>query len=87
VAESGFPNFETVTWFGLMAPAGVPDHVVMKLHAEVVKALRRTDVQAELAGQGAAPMIDAGPADMANYVKAETQKWEKVINALGLKAH
>ena len=87
VAESGFPNFETVTWFGLMGPTGLPENVVTKLHAEVVKALRRTDVQAELAGQGAAPMIDAKPADMTNYMKAEGQKWEKVINALGLKGH
>ena len=45
VAESGFPNFETVTWFGIMAPAGVPEHVVAKLRAETVKALRRADVQ------------------------------------------
>jgi tripartite-type tricarboxylate transporter receptor subunit TctC len=85
VAESGFPNFETGTWFGLMAPAGVPDQVVTRLHAEVVKALRRSDVQADLAGQGASALIDAGPADMANYIKTETQKWGKVINALGLK--
>jgi tripartite-type tricarboxylate transporter receptor subunit TctC len=60
---------------------------VARLHGEVVKALRRADVQSELAGQGASPMIDAKPADMANYMKAEGQKWEKVINALGLKAH
>jgi tripartite-type tricarboxylate transporter receptor subunit TctC len=85
VAESGFPNFETGTWFGLMAPAGVPDYVVTRLHAEVVKALRRSDVQADLAGQGASALIDAGPADMANYIKTETQKWGRVINALGLK--
>jgi tripartite-type tricarboxylate transporter receptor subunit TctC len=86
VAESGFPNFETVTWFGLMAPAGVPEHVVTKLHSEVVKALRRADVQKELAGQGASAMIDKGPDEMARYIKAETEKWGKVINALGLKA-
>ncbi|MGZ5091398.1 MAG: Bug family tripartite tricarboxylate transporter substrate binding protein [Burkholderiales bacterium] len=86
VAESGFPNFETVTWFGIMAPAGVPEHVVTKLHSEVVKALRRTDVQAELAGQGASPMIDKGPDEMASYIKAETEKWGKVLGSLGLRA-
>jgi tripartite-type tricarboxylate transporter receptor subunit TctC len=86
VAESGFPNFETVTWFGVMAPAGVPEHVVTKLHAEVVKALRRADVQAELAGQGASAMIDKGPDEMASYIKAETEKWGKVLGSLGLKA-
>jgi tripartite-type tricarboxylate transporter receptor subunit TctC len=86
VAESGFPNFETVTWFGLMAPAGVPEYVITKLHAEVVKAQRRTDVQSELATQGASATVDKGPDDMARYIKIETDKWGKVLNALGLKA-
>jgi tripartite-type tricarboxylate transporter receptor subunit TctC len=85
VAESGFPGFETATWFGLMAPAGVPQHVVTKLHAESVKALRRADVQAELASQGASATIDKGPEEMTQYIKSETAKWSKVIDALGLK--
>ena len=85
VAESGFPNFETVTWFGVMAPAGVPDHVVSKLHSETVKALRRPDVQGDLASQGASATIDKGPDEMANYIKSETEKWGKVIKALGSK--
>ena len=84
VAESGFPKFETVTWFGIMAPAGVPEPVVTKLRSEVAKALRRADVQSELAGQGASAMIDKGPDDMANYMKAETEKWRPVIKTLGL---
>jgi tripartite-type tricarboxylate transporter receptor subunit TctC len=87
VAESGFPNFETVTWFGLFAPAGVADTVITKLHGEVVKALRRSDVQAELAAQGGSPMIDKGPEDMTSYIKSESAKWSPVIKALGLKAN
>ena len=85
VAESGFPNFETVTWFGIMAPAGVPEHVVAKLHSESVKALRRPDVQAELASQGASPIIDKGPDEMMSYIRSETEKWGKVIKAMGTK--
>lgn len=87
VAESGFPNFETVTWFGVMAPAGVPEPVVAKLHSEIVKAQRRADVQAELAGQGASATLDKGPDEMVNYIKSETEKWGKVIRALGVKVH
>ena len=86
VAESGYPNFETVTWFGIMAPAGVPEPVVSKLHAEIVKVLRRTDVQSELASQGAAVTIDKGPEDMAKYIASQTAKWEKVIKAVGITA-
>ena len=61
-------------------------------YAEIVlehgldEAVRRPDVQAELRGQGAAAMIDNGPDDMARYMKSETDKWAKVINALGLRA-
>jgi tripartite-type tricarboxylate transporter receptor subunit TctC len=69
-----------------MAPVGVPAHVVARLHSEVVKALRRTDVQAELAAQCASATIDKGPDEMAAYIKSETQKWSRVISALGLKA-
>ena len=68
-----------------MAPAGVPEHVVAKLHAETIKGLRRTDVQGELASQGASATIDSGPEEMANYIKSETEKWGKVIKALGAK--
>jgi tripartite-type tricarboxylate transporter receptor subunit TctC len=85
VAESGYPNFETGTWFGLMAPAGVSEAIVTRLHAEVVKALRRSDVQAELASQGASPMIDKGPEAMASYIVSEGEKWGKVIKGFGAK--
>jgi tripartite-type tricarboxylate transporter receptor subunit TctC len=85
MSESGFPNFESVTWFGLMAPAGVPEPVVAKLFAESVKALRRADVQKELAGQGAAPMIDNRPSDMADYIKLLTEKYGRLIKSLGVK--
>jgi tripartite-type tricarboxylate transporter receptor subunit TctC len=87
VAESGYPGFETGTWFGLMAPAGTPEPVIAKLRSEVQKAVRRADVQSELAGQGAAAMIDNAPDDMARYMKSETEKWAKVIDALALRAH
>jgi tripartite-type tricarboxylate transporter receptor subunit TctC len=85
MSESGFANFQSVTWFGLMAPAGVPEPVVSKLFAESVKALRRPDVQKELAGQGAAPMIDNGPGDMGDYIKLLTERYSKLIKSLGVK--
>lgn len=86
VAESGFPNFETVTWFGIMAPAGVPKDIVTKLHAETLKVLRRADVQEQLASQGASAIIDKGPDEFAEYLKSQTEKLEKVIKILGVKA-
>jgi tripartite-type tricarboxylate transporter receptor subunit TctC len=86
VAESGFPNFETVTWFGMMAPAAVPEHVVAKLHPEIAKVLRRADVQKELASQGASATIDNGPDEFAAYLRSQTEKLTKVVKILGVKA-
>jgi tripartite-type tricarboxylate transporter receptor subunit TctC len=84
VAESGFPGFEADTTFGIWAPAGVPKHVVAKLHAEVVKALSRPDVQQQLASQGASA-IGTGPDEYADYLKSNTEKWSKVLKSAGAK--
>ncbi len=86
VAESGYPGFETVTWFGLMAPVGVPKEVVATLHAETAKALRRPDVQEQLAAQGAAVTLEKGPEEFAAYIKSETDKWGRLLKTLGAKA-
>lgn len=52
VSESGYPGFEAVAWFGLLAPAGTPDAVVQQLNREVVKALHLPDVKAKLTDVG-----------------------------------
>ena len=83
VAESGYANFETVTWFGILTPTGVAEPIITKLHAETLKALRRADVQAELAGQGAVAHFDVSPADTARYIAAESDKWGRLIKTLG----
>jgi tripartite-type tricarboxylate transporter receptor subunit TctC len=85
VAESGYPGFETVTWFGLMAPVGVPAEVTKILHAETVKALRRADVQEQLAAQGATVTLERGPDEFAAYIRSETDKWGRLLKTLGAK--
>jgi tripartite-type tricarboxylate transporter receptor subunit TctC len=84
VAESGFPGFEADTWFGMWAPAGTQKNIVFMLHSEVLKALRRPDVQAQLASQGAV-VIGKGPDEFADYLKADTDKWSRVIKAASAK--
>ncbi len=84
VAESGFPGFEADTWFGMWAPAETQKNIVSMLHSEVVKALRRPDVKAQLASQGAVA-IGKGPDEFADYLKADTDKWSRVIKAASAK--
>ena len=84
VAESGFPGFEADTWFGMWAPAATQKNIIYMLHSEVLKALRRPDVQAQFASQGAV-VIGKGPDEFADYLKADTDKWSKVIKAASAK--
>jgi tripartite-type tricarboxylate transporter receptor subunit TctC len=84
VAESGLPGYEVSAWFGIFAPAGVPEPVVQRLNAELVKALRDSDLRQRLASQGAEPLTST-PAEFAAYLRSEIDKWGKVVKAAGMK--
>jgi tripartite-type tricarboxylate transporter receptor subunit TctC len=80
VAESGLPGYEAATWFGLFATAGTPREVVLKLNAEVQKILSDSGFREKfLAPQMFEPMAST-PEAFADYIKAQTQKWAKVIH-------
>jgi tripartite-type tricarboxylate transporter receptor subunit TctC len=85
LAESGFPGYEAVPWFGLMAPAGTPQAIIEKLHAEAVKALAFPDARAALVNQGL-DVIGGTPAEFAAVIRSETPYWAKVIKEAGIKA-
>ena len=84
VAESGYPDFEASSWFGLLGPAGLPQDLVAKLHGEVARVLKMPDIRAKLIQLGADP-VGSTPAEFAAYLRAETVKWAKVVKASGAK--
>lgn len=84
VAEAGLPGFEGVTWFGLAAPAGTPRDIVVRLHAELQRALQGADVQERFAAQGAEPVPGAAE-DMTRQMREDRAKWAKVIQQAGVK--
>jgi tripartite-type tricarboxylate transporter receptor subunit TctC len=84
MAESGFPGFEAVPWFGLLAPAGTPKHVVDKLHDETVKALGVSEVRRKFDELGLEPVGNT-PAEFAGVIRKETPEWAKVIKDAGIK--
>ena len=84
VAESGVPGFEVLGWFMLFAPAGTPPGVVKLLNSEVNKMIQRPDFVQRFAALGAEP-ITSTPEQAAAFVKAEQEKWGKVIRDIGLK--
>ena len=84
VAESGYPGFEYSNWNALFAPAKTPAAIVKKVNASVVNALRQPDVAQKLSSQGADP-APGTPEDLARYMRADTDKWRKVIRTAGIK--
>ena len=84
MAESGFPGFEAVPWFGLMAPAGTPSDIVDKIHRETVKDLALPDVHKTMAQQGL-DSIGNSPAEFAAVIQSETPQWAKVIKDAGIR--
>ncbi len=84
IAESGFPGFQAVGWFGLLAPAGTPKDVIAKVNAASVRALRLPDVAERLTNIGVeihASSVEAFDA----FQKAELAKWAKVIKDAGVR--
>jgi len=78
VAESGFPGYSAVGWNGLFVPAGTPKEVVARLNAEVNAVLKLPDVREKVAQQGA-EVVGGTPEQFTAFIRAETQKWAKVI--------
>jgi tripartite-type tricarboxylate transporter receptor subunit TctC len=84
IAEAGVPGYEAVQWYGLLAPAATPRDIITKLHAGVVRALQNPDVRQRLLNDGAEP-VGNSPEEFANYLRGETTKWAKVVQAAGIK--
>ena len=82
--ESGFPDFNVSSWFGLLAPAGTPPDVIAKLNDVIVKAQDKPNVQENFKQLGAVGAKQS-PAEFGAFVKAEVEKWGPVVKASGAK--
>jgi len=85
VVELGMPQLEAVAWNGVFVPAGTPAPAVQALHRELVRAYTAPDVREQLRGGGAYAAADT-PEEFASFVRAEKEKWGKVIREAGIKA-
>lgn len=84
VAESALPKFESSQWWGLYGPAALPSAIVTRLNTELNKVLKSTEVIKRLAADGAQPGGGSAQA-LANYHRADFEKWKKVVKAAGIK--
>lgn len=83
VAESGFPGFEVIGWFGWLAPAQTAKPIVGKLNQGIVGALVQPVVNERLQSMSTVP-VGNSPTEFARFVRSERDKWAKVIKAANI---
>ncbi len=84
IAEQGYPGFEATAWYGLLAPAGTPRPIVMRLHQVAAQALQAADVKQKLEAAGY-QIIANSPEEFAAYMASEKVKWTGIVAAAGIK--
>lgn len=84
LAESGFPGFEAISWFGLLAPAHTAAPIIAKVHEEIVKIAAQTDMRERLAQLGLEVAVNS-PDEFAAVINADIAKWAKVIKDANIK--
>ena len=82
MAEAGLPGYEATLWLGLAAPAGTPAEIIQRLNSEISKALQDSNLQHSFrtAGVEAATLA---PAEFGAFLRAEHDKWGKVVRDTG----
>jgi len=84
MAESGYKDFEAVTWFGVAGPAAMPKDAITRLNAAFNKALATPDVQKKLAAQGA-EVMSGPPEKFASLIRTDGVRWGAIVKASGIK--
>lgn len=85
VAQSGLPGFEHTLWSALLVPAGTPRDIVMRLNADLIKAANTPELRERLNTLGAEAVVTS-PEQFTALLKSETEKYGKIVRALGLRA-
>ena len=86
LATQGLPGFNISAWFGMAAPAGTPDAIVNKLNSELLAIMALPGVREKLQGQGM-EVLGGTPAQFADVIRSETERWGKIVRAAGAKAN
>ena len=82
VEEAGVPGYQAMSWFGLFVPVKTPASVQARLHVAIVKALTNPAVTKKIQEQGGVVVVES-PAEFTAFIKAENEKWKKVVKESG----
>jgi tripartite-type tricarboxylate transporter receptor subunit TctC len=84
VSEAGVPGYESITWFGLLAPAKTPKPIVARLNEALVKVVRAPELKSQLEIQGYDP-VGSSATEFSAFIRAESEKYAKVVKLSGAK--
>ena len=84
ITEAGVPGYEVSNWWALLAPAGTPQPVLERLQQEIAAILDSPETRKRFELEGAEAMR-MSPAELAQYISAETVKWTRVVKEAGIK--
>lgn len=84
IAESGYPGYEVIAWFGLAAPAGLPADVNDRLVTEMTRIMKREDVQQKLLALGVELPSISTPKQMADFIKQDVSHWADLMKIAGV---
>jgi tripartite-type tricarboxylate transporter receptor subunit TctC len=84
VAESGLPEFESTLAYGILAPRGTPEAVLEEIRAQIARVAATREWRERIEFEGAVP-LEGTPAEFAALIRAQAEKWGKVIRASGVK--
>lgn len=83
MAESGYPGALFMLWVGMLAPAGTPADIVTRINAEIAAVSKLPEVRERLASEGT-EAYTVSPAQMAEILRTETEKWARVVKAANI---
>ena len=84
VAQSGLPEFDFMTWYGVAMPAGTPPAITTRINQEIAAALNQPDVKERLMALGVVG-TPSSPAEFGAFIRSETQKLARIVKATGVK--
>ena len=84
MTEAGLPGYETVAWFGILAPAGTPPDIVNRLSMEIGKIARSPEMRDRLVAMGAEP-VGGTPEEFKTVIDRDIAKWKSLAQKVGIK--
>jgi tripartite-type tricarboxylate transporter receptor subunit TctC len=82
IAEAGIPGFSMAAWYGMLAPAGLPQPIVQRLNQDFIKAVNSPDLKERLESQGS-PVVTSTPEEFGAFIRSEASKWGQAVRDSG----